>query len=99
MVANHTIDAKDRGADAMVTPCPLCHLNLDGVDSVRHSGWLDELKLPIKSFGIFNLKAMIGLIPLAIRSQRAGKVPPLIHKNIPDVENVRKIFDKVENKK
>ena len=30
MVANHTMDAKDRGADAMVTPCPLCHLNLDG---------------------------------------------------------------------
>ena len=30
MVANHTMDAKDLGADAMVTPCPLCHLNLDG---------------------------------------------------------------------
>ena len=30
MVANHTMDAKGRGADAMVTPCPLCHLNLDG---------------------------------------------------------------------
>ncbi len=23
-------DAKDHGADIMVTPCPLCHLNLDG---------------------------------------------------------------------
>ncbi len=30
MVATHTMDAKSRGADAMVTPCPLCHLNLDG---------------------------------------------------------------------
>ncbi|MQF69643.1 disulfide reductase [SAR202 cluster bacterium AD-804-J14_MRT_500m] len=30
MVANHTGTAKDLGADAMVTPCPLCHLNLDG---------------------------------------------------------------------
>jgi succinate dehydrogenase / fumarate reductase cytochrome b subunit len=30
MVANHTGAAKDLGADAMVTPCPLCHLNLDG---------------------------------------------------------------------
>tara|TARA_B100000749_G_scaffold110341_1_gene84342 strand:- start:259 stop:1215 length:957 start_codon:yes stop_codon:yes gene_type:complete len=82
------------------------HTNTNGarhatafVDSVRHSGWLDELKLPIKSFGIFNLKAMISLIPLAIRSQRAGKVPPLIHKNIPNVENIRRIFDKVESKK
>lgn len=30
MVANHTGDAKDAGADAMITPCPLCHINLDG---------------------------------------------------------------------
>ena len=30
MVGKHTSEAKDLGADAMVTPCPLCHLNLDG---------------------------------------------------------------------
>ena len=30
MVAKHTSEVKDLGADAMVTPCPLCHLNLDG---------------------------------------------------------------------
>ena len=30
MVGNHTHNAKEAGADAMVTPCPLCHLNLDG---------------------------------------------------------------------
>ncbi len=30
MVADHTGTAQARGADAMVTPCPLCHLNLDG---------------------------------------------------------------------
>ena len=29
MVGKHTSEAKDLGADAMVTPCPLCHLNLD----------------------------------------------------------------------
>ena len=29
MVANHTLSAKEHGADCMVTPCPLCHLNLD----------------------------------------------------------------------
>jgi succinate dehydrogenase / fumarate reductase iron-sulfur subunit len=69
------------------------------INSVKHSGWLDEKKLVIKSFGIFNIKAMIGLIPLAIRSQRAGKVPPIFHKNIPGVENVRRIFEKVETKK
>jgi succinate dehydrogenase / fumarate reductase cytochrome b subunit len=30
MVSDHTGEAKEKGADCMVTPCPLCHLNLDG---------------------------------------------------------------------
>lgn len=30
MAGNHLIEAKEQGADVMVTPCPLCHLNLDG---------------------------------------------------------------------
>jgi len=30
MVSDHTGEAKDKGAHCMVTPCPLCHLNLDG---------------------------------------------------------------------
>ncbi len=29
MVSKHTLEAKELGADAMITPCPLCHLNLD----------------------------------------------------------------------
>ncbi|MBM3215946.1 heterodisulfide reductase [Candidatus Poribacteria bacterium] len=29
MAGNHLSEAKSEGADAMVTPCPLCHLNLD----------------------------------------------------------------------
>ncbi|MBV8282915.1 MAG: CoB--CoM heterodisulfide reductase iron-sulfur subunit B family protein [Candidatus Eremiobacteraeota bacterium] len=29
MGANHILEAKERGADLLVTPCPLCHLNLD----------------------------------------------------------------------
>ena len=34
MCGTHTLEAKDKGADAMVTPCPLCHLELDGTQ--RH---------------------------------------------------------------
>jgi len=30
MVANHALEAKEKGAQVMVTPCPLCHMNLDG---------------------------------------------------------------------
>ena len=68
-------------------------------DSVRHSGWLDELRLPIKTFGITNIKEMLKLVPLGIRSQLAGKVPPIFHKSIPGVEHVRRIFEKVEGKR
>ena len=57
MVSTHTGEAKDLGADAMVTPCPLCHLNLDGSQPKaakrRPSGKID---LPI-----LHLPQMLGL--------------------------------------
>ena len=65
-------------------------------DSIEHSGTLDELRLPIKTFGIFNIKEMIKLAPVGIKAQLAGKRPPIIHKKTPGVENVRRIFKKFE---
>ena len=48
MVANHTGTAKDLGADAMVTPCPLCHLNLDGYQpKARRHVRGDKADLPV----------------------------------------------------
>ena len=67
-------------------------------DSVEHSGWLDETKLVVKSHGVTNVKEMMKLVPVGLRAMRARKMPPLVHKSIPGVENVRKIFDKVEDK-
>ncbi len=69
MVANHTLDAKGRGADAMVTPCPLCHLNLDGYQpraaATRHT----SIDLPI-----LHLPQLVGLAlgiaPQAMRLNR-----------------------------
>ena len=63
-------------------------------DTVRHSGWLDELRLTLNTFGRFNIPKMIKLIPTGLRAFMAGKVPPIIHKSIPGVQNVRRIFDK-----
>ena len=63
-------------------------------EDVGHSGWLDELRLPIKTFGIFNFKELIKLIPIGIKSQLVGKRPPIFHKSIPGVQNVRKIFER-----
>ncbi|MCL0028641.1 succinate dehydrogenase iron-sulfur subunit [Dehalococcoidia bacterium] len=66
-------------------------------DSVGHSGWLDELRLPIKTHGITNIREMLKLVPLGIRAQFAGKRPPIFHKSIVGVENVRRIFRKTED--
>ena len=47
MVANHTLDAKKGGAQAMVTPCPLCHLNLDGYQPQAAAAAQQPIDLPI----------------------------------------------------
>ena len=56
MVGKHTIDAKRGGADAMVTPCPLCHLNLDGYQPNASFMRKEFIDLPI-----LHLPQMIGL--------------------------------------
>ena len=56
MVAQHTLDAKGRGADAMVTPCPLCHLNLDGYQPKAAGRARRSIDLPI-----LHLPQLVGL--------------------------------------
>ena len=56
MVANHTLDAKDHGADIMVTPCPLCHLNLDGMQTKAAKQQSTSIDLPI-----LHLPQLLGL--------------------------------------
>ncbi len=57
MVSNHTGAAKDGGADAMVTPCPLCHLNLDGYQpKARRKNRGDKADMPI-----IHLPQLLGL--------------------------------------
>ena len=65
-------------------------------DSVEHSGWLDELRLVPKSVGMTNISALVGYAPIAIQALTHGKMPPIIHKKLPDSKNVKKIFDKVD---
>jgi len=56
MVANHTLDAKGLGAAAMVTPCPLCHLSLDGRQPDAAAARKTSIDLPI-----LHLPQLIGL--------------------------------------
>ena len=66
MVANHTTDAKDRGADAMVTPCPLCHLNLDGYQPQAAAMAKRPIGLPILHLPQL-LGLALGIEPKAMR--------------------------------
>jgi succinate dehydrogenase / fumarate reductase, cytochrome b subunit len=56
MAASHIGEAQDKGADVMVTPCPLCHLNLDGQQQDAASAADRELNLPV-----LHLPQLIGL--------------------------------------
>ena len=63
---------------------------------VGHSGWLDELRLPIRTFGMFNMPAMMSMAPVGLRALLRGKMPPILHKMLPNVGNVRRIFKRLE---
>ena len=56
MCGNHTLEAREKGADCIVTPCPLCHLELDGkqADAEGHKG--QEIDMPI-----LHLPQLVGL--------------------------------------
>ena len=56
MTAKHTGEAMDKGADAMVVPCPLCHLELDGEQQDAAKAVGRELDMPI-----LHLPQVIGL--------------------------------------
>lgn len=47
MAAKHTGEARDKGADAMVVPCPLCHLNLDGQQERAAKQAGKEIDMPV----------------------------------------------------
>ena len=70
MGGNHIIEAKEKGADLLVTPCPLCHLNLDGQQP-------DAARVLKKDIGvpIFHLPQLAGT-RLRLRTRPAAPQPP-----------------------
>ena len=65
-------------------------------ESVGHSGRLDELRLPMKTVGMTNVPALLNYVPVGWRALTHGKMPPLVHKNVEDVETVRRLFRKLD---
>jgi succinate dehydrogenase / fumarate reductase iron-sulfur subunit len=66
---------------------------LSFVKSVKHSGRLNENKIPIESMGYFNIKGLLDLVPIGLRMLLKMKIPPIIHKPVDDVKDVRRIFE------
>lgn len=66
MVAKHEKEAKDNGADCMVTPCPLCHMNLDIYQDRAEKKLGEKLDLPT-----LHLPQLIGLA-MGISSKKLG---------------------------
>ncbi len=66
MVAKHTSEAQSLGADAMVTPCPLCHLNLDGFQPKASAQSGIRIHMPI-----LHLPQLVGLA-LGFTSKEMG---------------------------
>ena len=62
---------------------------------VAHSGRLDELRLPVKTVGMFNIPALLSFVPIGLRAMTHGKLPPLLHKSVTNVHNIRRLFNKV----
>ncbi len=65
-------------------------------ESVEHTGWLDELRLPIKTWGMFNLPKLLGALPVGLRALLHRKLPPIRHKKRPGAKNVARIFQRWE---
>lgn len=53
---NHIHEAQDLGADALVSPCPLCHLNLDAQQPAAKAVTKYDIEMPI-----LHLPQLIGL--------------------------------------
>lgn len=64
--------------------------------SVKQSGWLDEGRLALETWGLARL---LNLLPMAWRAFRRGKLPfPYRHPRRPGAEQIARIFDKAEKK-
>ncbi len=54
--AHQIVDARDHGAHAMATPCPLCHMSLDSFQNKASAAVGQKLNMPV-----FHLPQLVGL--------------------------------------
>lgn len=69
MAGDHLLEAKDLGADCLVTPCPLCHLNLDAQQPDAAAVKKRDIGLPIVHLPQF-MGLALGMEPKELGLQR-----------------------------
>ena len=77
MAGMNLLDAKTKGADVMVTPCPLCHISLDAFQGDAESYAQSPIDLPI-----LHLPQLVGLA-IGIPPKSLG-----LNRHIVDVQKV-----------
>jgi succinate dehydrogenase / fumarate reductase, iron-sulfur subunit len=65
-------------------------------NSVKRSGNLNENRIPVESMGLFNIPGLLSLLPVGIRMFLKGKVPPIIHHSIDEMDDVKRIFKELD---
>ena len=68
---------------------------LSFVNTVKHSGRLNENLLPVETVGYFNIKGLLELVPVGLRMLLRRKIPPILHRSIDDVDDIKRIFKEV----
>lgn len=67
--------------------------------SIKHSGRIDEFRLPIESKGYFNIKEILGLLLPGLRMLIKKRSPSPIHHKNPNQSKVKNIFKNFEDNK
>jgi succinate dehydrogenase / fumarate reductase iron-sulfur subunit len=91
---------RDKAFEVGITNEKVARHHASFAASVKESGWLDEGRLAVESEGLTNLKGLVGLLPTAVKAIARGKAPiPYLHAKRPGADRIKKIFQKVEEKK
>jgi succinate dehydrogenase / fumarate reductase iron-sulfur subunit len=68
------------------------------IQLVGRNGRLDELQLPLRTFGLLNIPKLLGLLPVGIRAGYKRKVPPILAHRIPGIKEFRRLFQRAKER-
>jgi succinate dehydrogenase / fumarate reductase iron-sulfur subunit len=67
-------------------------------NAVKRSGRLNEVRLTVESIGVTNIGGQLAMAPFGLKAVMKGKMPPIRDHKIPSRKDVKKIFEKAEEK-